>query len=189
MEIKYLNQTYTQTGGLCIISAYGILLEYYSKQEYQIDAFFKKYLNHFKPSEEIYNWYFDRENSWPKSDNKTEDTICAHYHYECARQNIFGLEFVKKIHGENLFKQVENCKIEKFGFQKNSFSNEIIIELKEDIKAGGWAMVYGGGHAVVLGYDDSSKEYITRDPERPKISREDFLSTHNISEYLLFIWA
>jgi hypothetical protein len=186
MDVKSLNLTYTQTGGWCIMASYAIYLEYVSQGEYTIEKFIEDYLNYYNPSQEIVDLYYNRPGSNPRSIKAAEDAICAHYHYYCGVQNWSGLEFVKQLHEKEIINKNYNFSIQTCKFQRTYLSGVDVDELRHLITNGKIAIVYGNAHAVILSYDEEKKTYFTRDPQKAYIQYEDFLSNHQISEYLLF---
>ncbi|MBK7438667.1 MAG: hypothetical protein IPI77_18390 [Saprospiraceae bacterium] len=187
IDLQYLNQSYKQTGGLCVMACYGLILEYYSKSTYPIGQFYNEYLSHFNPDQAILDWARSTGVCYP-SPNNNENSICAHYHHECIKtySGIRGLQFVKMLHVSDFLDQLQYCKIVSSEFDTKPLPRNVTDALRPDLASGGLAIVIIPEHAILIGFDPAMRQYFIRDPLTTQIVYEDFLGSNEISEYLLF---
>lgn len=180
-----LNLNYIQEGGCCVLSSYAIIIEYFSKKEVLIEDIFARYLDCFKPTQEILNRYYDSKSSYPRSSNDKEDYICAHYHCLCWDNNKRGLDFVRDLHLSGILGTSGFCKITSRENEGNLSHQEIQIFINNLIK-GGLAQICIPGHSIVVWFNQERGVFEQRDPMVGIIEVFDPNKFQSITEYIIF---
>ena len=191
IDIKIKNTEYTQTSDVCATASYGIIIEYFSNGKFSRNLFFEDYLKKhklIKPQE------LDavRKVGAKAIRQLKEKKIYDYFLTYCKSSNDKrGFTYIKEIHDNDEFKTNEYCKITKSKAQLEFISKAEVLELREELKKGGLAMVLydfpnGGSHSIIIGYDSESNKYFKRDPNYKDIIYEDFLAVNEIREYILF---
>lgn len=176
--LEYINTIYRQKRGASVQAAYGIVIEYFSRGDYPLSVFFKNYKS-----------YFDIHQP---SGLKIEGIISKHFYDYCDRNEKMKLEFVHEFHLSNLFNSRMYCRVALWKANTLPIEPEEVMELRYTLIDGGLVMVIynispGHFHCVVLGFDKLYRRFFTRDPAKEEIIFEDFLSHHEITEYILFV--
>lgn len=191
MNFKFLNKKYLQTGGICLMASYGIILEYFSSGKYKIEKLLIDYNNKFNPSQEMLIWSLSNRACY-KTTSDLEDLICAHFHYECIElRKITGSQYIKELHSSDVLNQLQYCRVSDIAYSPSGIEKNTLTKLSEELKFGGLAMVLYAVedrfHSIVIGYNEVENKYFKRDPQSTNNEYEEFFEKNKITEYLLFM--
>ncbi len=189
--MRYINTKYTQTADVCATASYGIIIEYFSEGKYSLLKFFNEYLSKHK----LIN-FAEQENLRKKGrvefNQYREDKITKHFHNHCKKKvDKRGFQYIVEFHIDNSFKTSGYCDIIKSKAQLTPIERGEVLQLREELKRGGLAMVLypvsnNTLHSIVVGYDPTRERYFKRDPNNKEMIFEDFLLSNPITEYILF---
>lgn len=175
-DIKIINKKYTQSGSICVLASYAIVIDYFSSND--IQKTLTNYMNYANLSDK-------------KNKKKNHELISNEFHNHCIPLNKRGFDYIVELHNGNDLDTGSSCKIIDHLAQLTSINQNIINTIKETLKENETlAMIlFKSGpkmsHAVVVGWDDNSESYFYRDPERKGIIKEDIF-INDIQEYILF---
>jgi hypothetical protein len=182
-DYNKIENTHKQEGSACVLTSYSIIMNYFSNDTIPIKNILEEFIKSFGQK--------------TPNDEKTRDDLLRTLYFNNCPNNINGFVNLADYHCQNRMQTKNLCRI--IGIEADGKDLDITIraKLREDIKNNDrLAMVLtdNGNHAIVLGYDNNSKRYFVRNPQKCPLKKsllyfEDFLnlsSGKDIREFILF---
>ena len=183
-----IDNAYGQVGPACVLISYSLIMNYFSGNTVNIEEVSENFIKSF--GKQV-----------PQNKNDREIELNKLYHNENP-ENIQGSGFEKLAHWHknNRMQTAKLCAVKCVEAGNTAYADldiNIKNKLKDSLKNGDTlAMIlcdvgFGKYHAIVYGYDDKSKKYWIRNPEKcnGKLLYEDnnnLLSQNGVKEFILF---
>lgn len=193
IDVSRINTTYKQTGNVCVLASYSIVIEYFSKGKLDLSAIFTKFITLFEGLNSTIGRHLVKAK--PEERRRLRENLISEKFHEHCRTNgdIRGFNYFVELHNSDVLNSNGFGTIIRSNAFKDSFipvaeRNELRDALIDENRL---AMVLypvsaNALHAVVVGFDSTSKSFFKRDPQIGEIQYADVLLMSEITEYILF---